>query len=569
MKSLSNKNTARFALVLVSLLQGCGGIDSVKPNRSSSETALRILPQNADAEALLVADAARAREAGAGPLQVASSAYLSEGDRTGSFIAVPEDACALVTARGSASVVDVDLFAYEDDGATFGVDESGDAHPAVLICPPHPKRLFVSARVVSGGGLVGVGVQSLPMSVKAAIEQVAGTQGRSGGETGRLESWPGLEAKLLEHRAALGGSWEDVRRAALPVTPRAATRMTVPVEADRCLDVFVSPGDEVGSLEVVAEDSTGRIVARGRDRGRDRALVLCSSMPVELSIAVRPRASTGMVALVASRSRVGATAIIEPAARAEYVTETRELSETRADLEKRLVNKGYGVAKPLTSARATLGARSPFFVDLPAGCARIDVIAGKPLADVGAALWDDKGFLLTEGRGGAGVTLFSCGPGGPVRIDVEAFSRPGPYALELRKDKLAPPVLVAHPRAASRLLAVLDAGGERVSAAAAEGAVLMSLDANVRSSVPFDIPAKTCVDVIAVLDRVGTGIDMRVADVSTGENTVSRGQFVVTDRRCAGDVAAKGIAEFRLSSGKADALVLTRTLAAPITEPPR
>lgn len=199
-------------------------------------------------------------------------------------------------------------------------------------------------------------------------------------------------------------------------------------------------------------------------------------------------------------------------------------------------------------------------VDLPAGCARIDVIAGKPLADVGATLWDDKGGLLAEGRGGPGVALFACGAGGTARIDVEAFSRPGPYAIEVRKDKLAPPLLVAHPWAASRLLAVLDAGGERASAASAEGAVLVSLDANTRSSLPFDIPANKCVDVIAALDRVGAGLDMRVADVSTGENTVTRGRFVVVERRCAGDVPAKAIAEFRLSAGKADALALVRTL---------
>jgi hypothetical protein len=539
---------------------GCGGIAPVKPIRSSSETKVRILPDRVEAQALLSTDAARAREAGAGPLEVASSAYLSEGDRTGAFISIAEDACALVIARGSASVVDVDLFAYEDDGATFGVDESGDAHPAVLICPPHPKRLFVSARVVAGGGLVGIGVQSLPPSAMAAVERIAGTRGRSGGETGRLESWPGLETKLIAHRAWLGGSWEDVRRAALPVAPRAATRMTVPLENNRCIDVFVSPGEEVGSLEVVAEDVTGRIVARGRERGRDRALVLCSDVAAEVSIAVRPRASTGVVAVVASRSRLGAAALIAPTARAEYITETRELADARVALDKRLQNKGYGAAKPLTTARATLGTRTPVNVDLPAGCARIDVIAGKPLADVGAALWDDKGYLLAEGRGGAGVTLFACGSARSTRLDVEAFARPGPYVVEIRKDKAAPAALVAFPWAASRLLAVLDAGGENISAAVAENAVHLPLDAATRKSVPFDVPAKSCVEVLAALDRVGAGLDMRIADVSTGENTVTQGRFVVTERRCAADAPLKAIAEFRLASGKADALVLTRTL---------
>jgi hypothetical protein len=567
-KNNSGYIAVALSLVLGGCVGGCGGAVIVKPARSSSETRVRILPEQADAVALLQTDAARIREVGAGPLDVASSAYLSEGDRTGAFISIPTESCALVIARGSPSVVDVDLFAYEDDGSTFGVDESSDAHPAVLVCPPHPKRLFVSARVVSGGGLVGIGVQALPVAAIAAVEEIAGTRGRSGGETGRLESWPGLETKLIAHRAWLGGSWEDVRRAALPVAPRAATRMTVPLEGGRCLDVFVSPGEEVGSLEVVAEDSTGRIIARGRDRGRDRAIVLCSALSADVSIAVRPRASTGVVAVVASRSRTGVAAIIEPSVRAEYITETRELTDARAALEKRLVDKGYGSAKPLTTSRANLGSRMPLSIDLPAGCARIDVIAGKPLADVGAALWDDKGVLLAEGRGGAGVALFACGAGGPARIDVEAFSRPGPYTIELRKDKLAPPVLVAHPWAAHRLLAVLDAGGEHVSAANADGVVHLALDANTRSTVPFDIPAKSCVEVIAVLDRVGAGLDLRVADVLTGENTVTRGRFVVAEQRCASNAPVKAIAEIRLSSGKADALVLTRTLAAGVSETP-
>lgn len=561
MKGLAKYLAATF-VACWPVLHGCGSGVPVKHQNAQRDPPLRVLPDRVDAESLLIADASRVREAGAGPLQVAASEYLSEGDRTGAFVSIPEKACALVLARGSASVVDVDLFAYEDDGSTFGVDESSDADPAILICPPHPKRLFVSARVVSGGGLVGIGVQPVPPEVMTAVEEVVGTRGRSGGETGRLESWPGLEAKLIEHRAWLGGSWEDVRRAALPVAPRAPTRLTVAIEGDRCVDVFVSPGEEVGSLEVVAEDASGRIIARGKERGRERALVICSAISTEISIAVRPRVSTGIVAIVASRSRPGTAAAIEPGARAEFVTETRELADVRAALEKRLVDKGYGAAKQLTTGKANLGSRSPLAFDLPAGCSRIDVIAGKPLADVGATLWDDKGILLAEGRGGAGVSLFSCGAGGPARIDVEAFSRPGPYAIELRKDKLAPTALVNHPWAASRLLGVLDGGGTRVSVAAAESAVHVTLDASVRSNVPFDIPAKGCVEVIAALDRLGVGIDMRLVDAMTGENTVTRGRFVVMERRCAADAAVKAIAEFRLSSGKADALVLTRAVAA-------
>jgi hypothetical protein len=56
--------------------------------------------------------------------------------------------------------------------------------------------------------------------------------------------------------------------------------------------------------------------------------------------------------------------------------------------------------------------------------------------------------------------------------------------------------------------------------------------------------------------------------VLTGENTVTRGRFVVAEQRCASNAPVKAIAEIRLSSGKADALVLTRTLAAGVFETP-
>ncbi|TKC99687.1 hypothetical protein [Polyangium fumosum] len=550
------------SLVLAALAAGCGGAAPASPTKPAAAPPAppRVLPGKADGRALLAMDAARVQDAGAGALEVVAAEYLSEGDKAGAFVEVPLDACALVMARGSPSVVDVDLFAYEDDGASFAVDESTDARPAILVCPPHPKRLWLAARVVSGSGLVSLGVQSVPTSAMAAVEQAAGARGRSGGETGRLEAWPGLEAKLLAHRAWLGGRWEDVRRAAVPVAPRAPTRLTVTVEAGRCLDVFVSPSDEVGSLEVVAEDAAGRILARGKERGRDRAIVLCSATANEVTVAMRPRASTGIVAVVASRSAPGAGAALDVSARAEHVTETRELDAARAALAKDLTGKGFGAPKTVLVGSAKLGSRAAAALELPAGCARIDVVAGKPLADAAASLWNDRGALLAEGRGGAGVTLFSCGPTSPARIDVEALARPGPFAVELRKDDAAPAALVAHPLAAARLLAVLDAGGARISAAAASSAQVVALDAGARTTLPFDVSARGCVEVTAALDRGGSGLDLRLADASTGENTVTRGRFVLSDRLCAGDAGAKGNAEIRLLAGKADALVLVRPL---------
>lgn len=554
------RNVAFVALLVAS---GCAAPPVPAERPAAPKSALRVVPGKPDGRALLEADAARARAVGAGPLEVVASELLSEGDKVGAFVEVPEAECALAVARGSASVVDLDLFAYEDDGASFAVDESNDARPAILVCPPHPRRVYVAARVVSGTGLVGLGVQSVPTSALSEVERIVGARGRSGGETGRLESWPGLEAKLITHRGYLGGRWEEVRRAAIPVAPRAASRMTASIEAGRCLDVFVSPSDEVGSLEVVAEDPLGRIVARGRDRGRDRSFVICSATSAEITVAVRPRSSTGLVAVVASRSSPATGATIDPSTRAEYITETRPLEAARAALDRALTGKGFGPAKTITTGTAKLGSRAAATVDLPAGCARFDVVAGNPLADVGASLWNDRGALLAEGRGGTGVALFACGAGGSARLDVESLAHPGPYAIELRKDASAPAPLVAHPLAASRLLAVLDAGGEFASASMAEATKVISLDAGTRATLPLDVPTGACAEVTAALDRTGSGLDLRLADASTGESTVSRGRFVVTDRFCAPGTGAKGNAELRLLAGKADALVLVRVLAAP------
>ena len=85
-------------------------------------------------------------------------------DRVSSLLEVPESDCAVAIARATPSVDDVDLFAYGEDGAFLGSDEGSDKQPAILVCPPHPKRIFLSARIVAGHGLVAHGAQRVPVS---------------------------------------------------------------------------------------------------------------------------------------------------------------------------------------------------------------------------------------------------------------------------------------------------------------------------------------------------------------------------------------------------------------------
>jgi len=83
------------------------------------------------------------------------------GDRTAALLEVPADSCAVVIARATGSVEDLDLLAYGEDGAVLGTDEGPDKTPALLICPPHPGRIYVAARIASGHGLVALGAEPI------------------------------------------------------------------------------------------------------------------------------------------------------------------------------------------------------------------------------------------------------------------------------------------------------------------------------------------------------------------------------------------------------------------------
>jgi hypothetical protein len=530
---------------------------SAPPAPGQKVTELRVLPDGVDARPLLAPHAARATAAGAGPLRVIGADVAAEGDRIGAFVEIPDDECMLAFSRPSPTIADVDLFAFEDDGSTFAADESPEAEAAIVVCPPHPRRLYVVARVMAGSGIVGVGVQSVPRAAADAVAQVMNARGRPGEDSGRLDAWPGLEAKIRAHRESLGGRWEDVRRLVMPVAGRAPSRVSAAVEANRCLDVLVTPSEEVSSLEVVAEDAEARVVARGREHGRDRSLLLCAAQPATVSIAVRPRASQGLAAVVLARSAAGAEPELAGAARVVHLTQTLDLEAARRALAAELGPLGYGAPRVLSTGSARLGVRAAAPVDLPAGCARLDVIAGKPLAEVAAALWDDHGALLVEGRGGASVPLFTCGRGGAARLDLEARESPGPFSVELRADRAAPAALVAHPVAAGRLLVRLAAGGAPTDAAAAAGATVLALDDATLRTVPVPLPPGGCAEVLAALDTGGSGLDLRLVDAS-GEGTVTRSRYVAAGRLCAPPGGKTGSAELRLSSGKADALLLVR-----------
>src|SRR6185503_683510 len=102
------------------------------------------------------------------------------GDRISSLLEVPENDCAVAIARATPTVDDVDLFAYGEDGAVLGSDEGSDKQPALLVCPPHPRRIFLAARIAAGHGLVALGAQRVNVHDAERVAAAYGVRYRPG-----------------------------------------------------------------------------------------------------------------------------------------------------------------------------------------------------------------------------------------------------------------------------------------------------------------------------------------------------------------------------------------------------
>jgi len=542
-----------LGLALLSGL-GCGpATPAAGPTGEPGE--LRVVAGGIDPAPLLNPVAEVAAAAGAGAVQPVGAAVLGEGDQVGSFVEVPQDECMLAVARAGRSVRDVDLVVYSDGGDRLASDEAPDPRAAVLICPPHPRRVFVAARLVTGPGMLALGVMSVPAAKADGVARAVGVRGRPGEDTGKLSAWPGLEKKIRDRRAAVGSRWEDVRRAALPLDPRAYTALSMVLPANRCLDVLVTPSSAIGGIEALVLEESGRVVARGKPPGRDRTFLLCSAVRQTLTLLLRPRSSSGVAAVVVGRSPEGA--VDELATRAWVDAATPVVPLAQAVKRHRLRTKALAMGAPTQLAKATLGAGAPTVmkVDLAKGCSRIDVVGGKPLAQFTAELWSQDGRLLSRALGGETAALFHCGPAGKARLEVGARERGGPIAVDVRVDDGPPQVLLDHPLAAARLLQRLEARRGPVNVASLAAAKVITLAADTRGSLVIEVPAGQCHEIVAAAAGAARGVELRLGGAG-GEATLHRGDRVANERVCAGQDKLRLKLELAVASGAAKLLVL-------------
>jgi rhodanese-related sulfurtransferase len=480
------------------------------------------------------------------------------GDRIATLVDLPSDSCAVFIARATEGVEDLDLSAFGEDGAILGMDEGADKTPALLICPPHPARVYISARIASGQGLVAVGVERMPPK---DAERAAGAYHARHSQAdldSRLAAWPGLVERIAEHRKRLGGQWQDVRRVAVPLDARIPTRISATVEENRCLNALVLTSEELSRLELSVQDENGQILGRAAALGRDRSLVVCSPLASSLSFELRPQGGRGVAVLVLSQTAPGTSNDIDDAWRLErYAAGT--LADARQKTAARLEGLGYPNAKVLKTGALQPGRLDSESFALPKGCARLDILAAAPVRDLSAHLWSDDDSLIAESEPRASPVLFACSGGGRARLDTESLSQPGEYSVEMRVEPEIPPLLTSSPLAAGRLLTRMLEHGLIRSGAQAGKVTHHELSPEHLEHADLVIPAGRCSEVTLALGAGSTGAELRLLNIESGEElALVRGTVVASARACASGVNGGGTlrarAEFRVAAGHGEAL---------------
>lgn len=480
------------------------------------------------------------------------------GDRLTSLLEVPDGDCAVAIARATATVDDLDLFAYGEDGAVLGSDESADKSPSLLICPPHPRRILLMARIAAGYGFVAIGAQRVSVSDAPRAAAVYGVHYRPGEIAKRLTVWPGLDEAVEAHRRRIGGRWVDVRRVQVPLDARTPTRISAAIDAERCLDALILPSDEVSALDAVLTGEDGKVLGRAQNSGRERSLVVCSPTPTNITLELRPRAGVGVAVVLLSRSVEGTEPDIDAETLRLDVFAFGSVADERKRRDAELAALGYSAPRVVAAGNLPLGRRLSFPLELPDGCVRLEWVSGTPLRGVETWLYGADGGLLASDAGKS-PRLFRCGAAAAGRLDANTLSRPGPFALELYPEPGTPKVLEKYPLAANRLLArMLESG--LITRARQVGAVYtLELTPTALARQDLTLPFGRCLDATVALGPGASGVELRLVRKDGTELALGRGDSTTSVHACAVDATAGSapelVAELRVAAGTTTALL--------------
>jgi hypothetical protein len=549
-----------FLIGIAGALSGCAAHPPPLPASGPAQLpSPRVTAGGLDPRAVLGELPVRAARLGAGAPALISSTEAIENDWVGGFVDVPRDDCVLGYARGAPSIEDVDVAIYSEEGTQLAADEGRDVHPTVLLCAPHPDRVYVAGHVVDGEGLVVVGAQLVPKERAIIVGRALGARGATGEGPRPADAWPGLDDVVRAHRQALGGAWEEFKRVALSVDARIPTYVSLPIEADQCVDAVIVPDADVALLDVEAFDGDGRVVARAREGMGARTLTLCSPISMPGSLSIRPHVGRGLTAVVLARAHGEVAHDLSTQPDIAWTAGSQPLEAARSARNALLAKSGYGSPIATTTGMLVLGRRVSLPLEVKAlggGCARIDVVAGAPLALIDARVWDDAGSLLASAEASSSLALFACARD-RVRLELETRGRPGPFAVTMRPERWKDPAFAAHPLAASRMLARAAVGPDLLLDGKEGPARELVLDAARVSVWTESIAAGRCVRVTIGAQGDGAGIELRVVDPADGTDLDrSEAAHAATVRACAPAGVGREVRfEARASAGHLDALV--------------
>lgn len=552
-------NAVHSFLWVAVLLSGCAprGRASVAPSAARHLVAPLVVPGELQGRNLLGDLPVRAAHLGAGPASLVASGEALDNEWLGGFVEVPAESCLLAYARASSSVEDIDVAVYSEEGTSLAVDEGRDVHPTVVLCPPHPPRVYVAAHVVEGEGLIATGVQLVPRDRAQVVARALGAHGTLEQGPRAADAWPGLDDAVRVHRIELGGKWEEFKRVALPVDARVPTYASLPFGADQCVDAVVVPDDDVALLDVEAIDEEGRVIGRAPDGMGARTLTICSPLAMAGTLQVRPHSGRGLAAVVLARAAGDVAQDLSSRPEIAWVAPTVPLEVAKRARNAILAKSGYSAPAFVASGVLGLGHRVTVALEPKAFgtmCGRIDVVAGAPLSLVEARVWGDGDSLLADGEASSSLAMFAC-PRGAARLELEARGRPGPYAVLVRPEPWKHPSLSLHPLASSRMLARA-AVGQEMLLSGKEGVVReLALDEARTISWTEDVPPGRCLRVAVGAQGEGAGLELRAFEGPDAEIDRAQAAHAASVRACAQDTARTIRFEVHASAGRLDAVL--------------
>jgi hypothetical protein len=345
------------------------------------------------------------------------------------------------------------------------------------------------------------------------------------------------------------------------VDARAPTTVSLPVATDQCVDVMIVPSEAVALLDVEAVDGEGRVVGRSREGTAMPTLTICSPLEMAGALFIRPHVGTGLAAVVLARAPGEIARDLSTRPDIAWVAPSQPVEATSRERELLLTKHSYEGPLTTTSGSLVLGRRVSVPLNLRAlgaPCARVDVVAGAPLALVSAHVIDDRGVVLASGEASSSVTVFACASG-IVTLELETRGRPGPFKATVRAERWKDPVFAARPLASSRMLARASSGPEMLLEGSEAAVRELSLAADRVVSWTETVPAGRCLRATIGVEGSGAGVEIRAFEGGDLEVDRSEAAYAAGVRPCASPDTSKIVRlEARASAGRMDAVLGVR-----------